>query len=99
MEEAFRSETHSVPSDRHDDQADALGINGRLLTHRSLPVRSFTQLHLPLDQAFLGQSIGLACMVVLIPIFGVLSDLVGRKPIMIVALVLDFVMTYPLFAG
>jgi hypothetical protein len=40
VEEAFRSETLSVPSDRHDDQADALGINGRLLTHRSLPVCS-----------------------------------------------------------
>jgi MFS family permease len=53
---------------------------------------------LPLDQAFLAQSIGLACEVVLIPIFGVLSDFVGRKPIMIAALVLDLVVTYPLFS-
>ena len=63
-----------------------------------IPTFARTQLHLPLDQAFLGQSIGLACEVVLIPIFGVLSDLVGRKPIMIAALVLDFAVTYPLFS-
>jgi hypothetical protein len=62
-----------------------------------IPTFARTQLHLPLDQAFLAQSIGLACMVVLIPIFGLLSDLVGRKPVMVAALVLDLVVTYPLF--
>jgi len=63
-----------------------------------IPTFARTQLHLPLDQAFLAQSIGLACEVVLIPIFGALSDLVGRKPVMITALVLDLVVTYPLFS-
>jgi len=63
-----------------------------------IPTFARTQLHLALDQAFLAQSIGLACEVVLIPIFGVLSDLVGRKPVMIGALVLDLVVTYPLFS-
>jgi MFS transporter, MHS family, proline/betaine transporter len=63
-----------------------------------IPTFARTQLHLPLDQAFLAQSIGLACEVALIPIFGTLSDLVGRKPIMIGALVLDLVVTYPLFS-
>src|SRR5271166_2793044 len=63
-----------------------------------IPTFARTQLHLPLDQAFLAQSIGLACEVVLIPIFGMLSDLVGRKPVMIGALVLDLVVTYPLFS-
>ena len=63
-----------------------------------IPTFARTQLHLPLDQAFLAQSIGLACEVVLIPVFGVLSDLVGRKPVMIAALVLDLVVTYPLFS-
>jgi MFS family permease len=57
-----------------------------------------TQLHLPLDQAFLAQSIGLACEIVLIPIFGWVSDLIGRKPVMIAALVLDLAVTYPLFS-
>jgi MFS family permease len=60
-----------------------------------IPTFARTQLHLPLDQAFLAQSIGLACEVVLIPICGVLSDFVGRKPVMITALVLDLLVTYP----
>jgi MFS transporter, MHS family, proline/betaine transporter len=63
-----------------------------------IPTFARTQLHLPLDQAFLAQSIGLACEVVLIPICGLLSDVVGRKPVMIAALVLDLIVTYPLFA-
>ena len=63
-----------------------------------IPTFARTQLHLPLDQAFLAQSIGLACEVVLIPICGALSDVIGRKPVMITALVLDLVVTYPLFA-
>jgi MFS transporter, MHS family, proline/betaine transporter len=63
-----------------------------------IPTFARTQLHLPLDQAFLAQSIGLAVEVVLIPICGALSDVVGRKPVMIVALVLNLVVTYPLFS-
>jgi MFS transporter, MHS family, proline/betaine transporter len=63
-----------------------------------IPTFARTQLHLPLDQAFLAQSIGLACEVVLIPICGVLSDRIGRKPVMMAALVLNLVVTYPLFA-
>ena len=45
-----------------------------------------TQLHLPLDQAFSAQAISLACMTILTPIFGALSDHIGRSPIMIGAL-------------
>jgi MFS transporter, MHS family, proline/betaine transporter len=63
-----------------------------------IPTFARTQLHLPLDQAFLAQSIGLAVEVVLIPICGALSDVVGRKPVMIAALVLNLVVTYPLFS-
>ena len=63
-----------------------------------IPTFARTQLHIPLDQAFLAQSIGLACEVVLIPICGLLSDFVGRKPVMITALVLDLLVTYPLFS-
>jgi len=63
-----------------------------------MPTFARTQLHLPLDQAFSAQAISLACMIVLIPIFGALSDQIGRKPIMIGALILYFALTYPLFA-
>lgn len=63
-----------------------------------MPTFARIQLHLPLDQAFSAQAISLACMIVLIPIFGALSDHIGRKPIMISALVLYFVVTYPLFS-
>ena len=63
-----------------------------------IPTFARTQLHLPLDQAFLAQSIGLACEVVLIPICGVLSDFIGRKPVMITALVLNLLVTNPLFS-
>jgi MFS family permease len=63
-----------------------------------IPTFARTQLNLPLDQAFLAQAIGLGCEVALIPIFGALSDLVGRKPVMIAALVLNLLVTYPLFS-
>jgi MFS transporter, MHS family, proline/betaine transporter len=63
-----------------------------------IPTFARTQLHLPLDQAFLAQSIGLACEVLLIPICGALSDRVGRRPVMIAALTLSLLVTYPLFA-
>ena len=63
-----------------------------------MPTFARIQLHLPLDQAFSAQAISLACMIVLIPIFGALSDHIGRKPIIISALVLYFLLTYPLFS-
>ena len=44
-----------------------------------MPTFARTQLHLPLDQAFVAQSISLACMIVLTPLSGALSDRIGRK--------------------
>jgi MFS transporter, MHS family, proline/betaine transporter len=63
-----------------------------------MPTFARVQLHLPLDQSFAAQAISLACMIVLIPIFGALSDYVGRKPIMVGALVVYLALTYPLFS-
>src|SRR5262249_36247083 len=62
-----------------------------------MPTFARVQLHLPLDPAFLAQAISLACMIVITPLSGALSDLIGRKPIMIAALSLYFVLVYPLF--
>jgi MHS family proline/betaine transporter-like MFS transporter len=62
-----------------------------------LPTFAHTQLHLQLDQAFVAQSIGLACMIVVTPLSGALSDRVGRKPILIFALTIYFGLLYPLF--
>jgi MFS family permease len=63
-----------------------------------MPTFARTQLHLPLDQAFIAQSISLVCMIVLIPLSGALSDHIGRKPIIIAALTLYLILVYPLFS-
>jgi len=62
-----------------------------------MPTFARTQLHLPLDQAFVAQSISLVCMIVLTPLSGALSDRIGRKPIIIAALTLYLALVYPLF--
>ena len=61
-----------------------------------MPTFARVQLHLPLDQAFVAQAISLTCMIVITPLS--LSDRIGRKPIMIAALSLYFVLVYPLFS-
>jgi MFS family permease len=62
-----------------------------------MPTFARTQLHLPLDQAFVAQSISLVCMIVLTPLSGALSDRIGRKPIIVAALTFYLVLVYPLF--
>lgn len=63
-----------------------------------MPTFASTQLHLPLSTALVAQSAGLIFLVVLVPIFGVLADRIGRKPIMTGAFVLYLVLAYPLFS-
>jgi MFS transporter, MHS family, proline/betaine transporter len=78
-----------------------IGVSGTISYYVILlymPTFARTQLHLPLDQSFVAQAISLACMIVLIPIFGALSDHVGRKPITIAAMVVYLGLTYPLFS-
>ena len=46
----------------------------------------------------MAQVMGLLCLTVLIPVFGGLSDRIGRRPLMLAASALYFVLPYPLFA-
>jgi MHS family proline/betaine transporter-like MFS transporter len=62
-----------------------------------MPTFARVQLHLPLDQAFFAQAVSLVCTVVLTPISGIVSDRIGRKPVVIGAMILYLVLTYPLF--
>jgi MFS family permease len=63
-----------------------------------MPTFATTQLGLPLTEALTAQSIGIACLIIAVPVFGALSDLVGRRPVMIGAYGLYISLAYPLFA-
>ena len=63
-----------------------------------MPTFATTQLHFPLSEALVAQSVGLACMASLVPLFGALSDRIGRKPILIAAFLPYLGLAYPLFA-
>ncbi|MFN0039538.1 MAG: MFS transporter, partial [Burkholderiales bacterium] len=62
-----------------------------------MPTFARTQLNIPLADAFIAQVIGLLCLTAVIPICGWLSDQIGRKPILVTALILYLVGLYPLF--
>jgi len=63
-----------------------------------MPTFATTQLHLPFTEALIAQSIGLGCFALLVPLFGALSDRIGRKPILIGAFLPYLGLAYPLFA-
>ena len=63
-----------------------------------MPTFATTQLHLPLSEAFVAQSVGLAGLTSLVPLSGALSDRIGRKSILIAAFLPYLGLAYPLFA-
>jgi MFS family permease len=63
-----------------------------------MPTYAKTQLNMPLGQAFIAQVAGLLCLTVGTPFFGILSDRIGRRPVLMLACGLYFVLPYPLFS-
>jgi MFS family permease len=63
-----------------------------------MPTFANRQLNLPLTDAFTAQVIAVALMTLLMPVFGALSDRVGRKLLIIVATAGLLIVLYPLFS-
>jgi MFS transporter, MHS family, proline/betaine transporter len=63
-----------------------------------MPTFAKTELGVPLGDAFVAQIVGLLCLTVVTPLFGALSDRIGRRPILMAATLAYFVVLYPLFA-
>ncbi|MFM7524715.1 MAG: MFS transporter [Betaproteobacteria bacterium] len=61
-----------------------------------MPTYAKTQLNIPLKEAFTAQVAGLVFLTVLIPLFGVLSDRIGRRIVLMMAAMLYLLLTYPL---
>jgi MFS family permease len=63
-----------------------------------MPTYAKTQLGIPLGDAFTAQVAGLLCLIVATPLFGMLSDRIGRRAVMMAASVAYLVLPYPLLA-
>lgn len=59
-----------------------------------MPTYAKTQLHIPLNDAFRAQVAGLLCLTVLVPVFGALSDRIGRRPVLLLASLLYLVLPW-----
>ncbi|WP_342050028.1 MULTISPECIES: MFS transporter [unclassified Cupriavidus] len=62
-----------------------------------LPTYASKTLGLALESAFIAQCIGIVAMIVAIPLFGALSDRVGRQVVLRTALILSVLLLYPCF--
>lgn len=63
-----------------------------------MPTFAKTQLGIPLYDAFTAQVAGLLCLTLGTPLCGILSDRIGRRPVLMTACALYFVLPYPLLS-
>lgn len=65
----------------------------------NMPTFAHKNLGLPLDQVLMVQMFAVALMTVVIPLSGLLSDRLGRRPVLMAFTLAFFVMVYPLYVG
>jgi MFS family permease len=63
-----------------------------------MPTYANKSLHIPLGDAFAAQCIGILAMIAVTPLFGALSDRVGRRPLIQAALLVFLVIVVPCFS-
>jgi len=63
----------------------------------NMPTFAHKNLGLPLDQVLMVQMFAVALMTVVIPLSGLLSDRLGRRPVLMAFTLAFFVMVYPLY--
>jgi MHS family proline/betaine transporter-like MFS transporter len=56
-------------------------------------------LHPPIPHAYMVNTVSMVLLLVLLPLSGALSDRVGRKPVLLVGMILTALLVYPLFVA
>lgn len=76
----------------------ACGTTAAYVVLLYMPIYAKTQLALPLADGFAAQMVALAWMIPLTPLFGMLSDRIGRRPVLLGATLAYLLLAYPLFS-
>lgn len=76
-----------------------IGCTGSFYTLFSyMPTYSKLYLNLSMDDAYLGTMTGISVCIITIPLFGALSDRIGKKAVLLGSLFFYFILVYPLFS-